>query len=388
MARIITILLCGVVGSLAMTSSLAQRTGNPEEDARLADRVVQRSGNVLKIAEDAPARYVVKRGDTLWGISTRYLSDPWRWPELWRGNKDQIKDPHWIYPGDVLILDRAAGTLTLERDGRPVTQGRAQQMQTPSDVVRLQPTARAEPLENAIPVIPANAIEPYLARPLVLDARVVGGRLEEAEGLRDAPRLLGAQEGRVMLGTGDRAFVTGMKSDALNWHVFRSGRRLIDPVTNELLGVEAIQLGTVRVIRRGEPAEVLIESVKQEILPGDRLMPAERQPLTNFTLRRPDREIEARVLSIYGAVETGGQYSIVTLNRGKRDGLELGNVLAIYHALPPLADKQPDGSVRRVALPDERYGLVTVFRIADRVSYALVMEVTRPLAAGDALRNP
>lgn len=375
MLRIITILLCG---SLAATSSYAQRTGDPELDARLADRQVKRTGNVLKIAEDAPERYVVKRGDTLWGISSRYLSDPWRWPELWRGNREQIKDPHWIYPGDVLVLDRATGTLSLER-------GRTQ---SKSDVVRVEPTERIEAIEKAVPVIPANAIEPYLARPMVLDARMVNGRYEESDLLRDAPKLLGANEGRVILGTGDRAYVTGMKSDALNWSVFRPGRRLVDPDTKELLGTEAIYLGAVRVVRRGDPAEVQIQSVKQEILPGDRLVVAERQVLTNYTLKRPEHEVRARVMTIYGAVDTGGQFSVVTINKGKRDGLEVGNVLALFHSLPPIVDKQSNGTERRVALPDERYGLVTVFRVTERVSYGLVMEVNRPLSVGDSLRNP
>jgi hypothetical protein len=379
MVRIITILLCG---SLAATSSYAQRTGDPEQDARLADQQVKRTGNVLKIAEDAPARYVVKRGDTLWGISSRYLSDPWRWPELWRGNKDQIKDPHWIYPGDVLVLDRATGTLSFERD-------RAQgQAVLPSGVVRIEPTERIEAVEKAVPVIPANAIEPYLARPMVLDARMVNGRYEESDALRDAPKLLGANEGRVILGTGDRAFVSGMKSDALNWSVFRPGRRLVDPDSKELLGTEAIYLGAVRVVRRGDPAEVVIQSVKQEILPGDRLVVAERQALTNYTLKRPERDIQARVMTIYGAVETGGQFSVVTINKGQRDGLEVGNVLALFHSVPPIVDKQSDGGERRIALPDQRYGLVTVFRVTDRVSYGLVMETARPLVVGDALRNP
>ena len=187
MLRIISILFCGLFTCIGGThSAYAQRTGDPEKDAQMADRRVKRTGNVLKIAADAPDRYTVKRGDTLWDISSRYLTDPWRWPELWRGNKEQIKDPHWIYPGDLLVLDRTTGTLSVERG------------ETHSKVnapLRLSPTEHIEVEEKAIPLIAANVMGPFLSRPLVLDARVVDGKIEESEVLRNAPKIIGGADG-------------------------------------------------------------------------------------------------------------------------------------------------------------------------------------------------
>lgn len=385
MVRIITILFCGFVASLVMTSSHAQRTGDPERDAEIADGVVQRSGNVLTISDDAPDRYIVKSGDTLWDISKRYLETPWRWPELWRGNKEQIVDPHLIYPGDVLVLDRKNGTLSVERNG---TRSSANYASGANNVVTVSPTQRIESSEVAIPLIPAHAVEPYLSRPIVLDARIVDGRVEEGEGLRNAPMILGSQDGRVIMGAGNRAFVKGLKGDALNWNIFRPGRPFIDPETNEILGTEAVFLGTAEVIRMGEPAEIRVLTSKQEIIKGDRLIVAERQAINNYTLKKPSQTINARVLSIYGGVNTGGRFSIIAINKGKRENLEVGDVLALFHAQRPITHKRNDGEIDLIELPDDRFGLVTIFRVSDRVSYALVMDANRPLSVGDSLRNP
>ena len=378
MLRIITILLCWLVASLAVTSVYAQRTGNPEKDAELADKQAAKKGNVLKIADNAPDRYTVVKGDTLWGISSKYLLDPWRWPELWRGNRSQIKDPHWIYPGDVLVLDRKNGTLSLERSGA-----------SGSRDGKLSPTVRAEMLDKVIPVIPANVIEPYLARPVVMDAAMVDGKIQEGTLLRDAPQIVGGKEGRTLLGSGDVAYVSGLKGDKIEWNAYRPGKQLNDPVSGELLGTEAVYLGKVKVVRRGEPAEVMITKVKLELVKGDRLLPDERVAVSNFTLKSPSKTIDARVVSIYGSVATGGQHSIITINRGKRDGLETGNVLALFRSTLPL-DFKPDGDGKSVVLQpeDDRYGLVTVFRVSDRLSYALVMNSSRELIIGDTLRNP
>jgi hypothetical protein len=386
MLRIITILICWLLASLAVTSVYAQRTGDPVKDAEIADRMASRKGNVLKIAENAPDQYVVKRGDTLWDISSKYLTDPWRWPELWRGNKDQIKDPHWIYPGDVLVLDRTTGTLT-RRGAGSVGDGTAVAVR-PNEY-KLSPATRAEANVRPIPVVPANVIEPYLSRPLVLDAVVVDGKIQEAEVLRGAPRIVGAPDDRYILSAGDTAYVQGLTSDTVEWNVFRPGEALVDPDNGEVLGLEAIFLGKARVIRRGEPATIQIRSVKQEISRGDRLLPGERDPILNYTLKRAEKDVKGRLMSVYGGVGSGGQFSIITVNRGSRDGLEPGTVLALFRSVPALVQavegkKEPV----RIEVPDERYGLVTVFRTTERVAYAIVMEANRPLNVGDGLRNP
>ena len=378
MLRIITILLCWLFASFAVTTVYAQRTGNPEKDAELADRQAAKRGNHLKINENAPDRYTVVKGDTLWDISSKFLQDPWRWPELWRGNRSQIKDPHWIYPGDVLVFDRKNATLTLESRSVSATQEG-----------RLSPTVRATMNEKAIPILPANVVEPYLARPQVLEAVMVDGQLQESDVLRNAPMVVGGKEGRSLLGNNDIAYVTGLTGDKLEWNLFRKGNPLKDPATGEIMATEAIYLGKGKIVRRGEPAELLIGRVKLEILKGDRLLPAERIPLANFALRAPAKETDARVMSIYGGVNTGGLHSIITINRGKNDGLEPGHVLALFRSTRVLNYRSDENSPQ-VSLqpPDDRYGLVTVFKVTDRLSYALVVDSSRELAVGDTLHNP
>lgn len=377
MRRIITILLGLLFAGLAVTSVYAQRTGNPEKDAELADKQAAKRGNVLKIADNAPDRYVVVKGDTLWDIASKYLLDPWRWPELWRGNRDQIRDPHWIYPGDVLVLDRARGTLSFE-NGQTTREG------------RLSPTVRSEPIDKAIPVLPADVIEPFLSRPQVIEASSVNGDDRGADILRNAPQILGGKEGKTLLGSGDVAYVTGLSGDKIHWNAFRPGKQLRDPVTGEIMGTEAIYLGKTKLVRRGEPAEVMIGKVKLEILKEDRLLPDERVEISNFPLTSPTRPIDARVMSIYGSVDTGGLHSIITINRGKKDGLELGNVLALFRSTRPLSYRPDgeDGKTVAVQPPPDRYGLVTVFKVGERLSYALVMNSGRELAIGDMVGNP
>lgn len=396
MFRIITILCCWLVASLAVTSVYAQRTGNADKDAEIADQVVAKKGNVLKLADNAPDQYIVKRGDTLWDIASKFLTDPWRWPEIWRGNRDQVKDPHWIYPGDILVLDRTSGTVSKRGAGGGETGSGtvsgADAATTGGGIpgtVRLSPSIRSELLVKPIPVLPANVIEPYLSRPLVLDARVVDGKIQEADALRTAPRVVGAPDDRYILSSGDRAYVQGLTSDEVDWDVFRPGAPLKDPETGEVLGLEAVYLGKARVTRRGEPAMVQIGSVKQEILRGDRLMAADRSPVINYDLKRPEREVNGRLMTVYGSVGSGGQYSIVTVNKGRRDGLAPGIVLALFRSLPPLIQKVEGAKEPlKIEVPDERYGVVTVFRVTERVAYAIVMEANRPLQVGDGLRNP
>lgn len=378
MLRIISILLCLLFASAAVTSVYAQRTGNPEKDAELADKQAAKRGNVLKIADNAPDRYVVVKGDTLWDIASKYLLDPWRWPELWRGNREQIRDPHWIYPGDVLVLDRARGTLSFEGQAAATREG------------RLSPTVRSEPLDKAIPVLPADVVEPFLSRPQVIEASTTNGEDQGNDVLRNAPQVIGGKEGRTLLGTGDIAYVAGLNSDKINWLAFRPGKELRDPATGEVMGTEAIYLGKARVVRRGEPAELMIGKVKLEILKQDRLLPEERVEISNFPLTSPTNKIDARVVSIYNSVDTGGLHSIITINRGKKDGLAIGNVLALYRSTLPL-NYRPGGEDSKsvtVQPPPDRYGLVTIFRVGERLSYALVMNSARELAIGDTLLNP
>ena len=338
----------------------------------------------LTIKPDAPDRYVVVPGDTLWGISQKFTDSPWRWPELWGFNKEQIRNPHLIYPGYVIVLDRARGQLTIGEPGQaaaPGTAGAPAAASEPSGTVKLGPRVRSESLaKEQIPSIPANVIEPFLSRPLVI----------EPDGLDKAPTIVGTQADRVILAAGNRGYVRGMgQSKEGTWYVFRPGPPLVDPDTNQTLAYEAIYLGTAQLERPGEPATVTLTTSVQEVGAGDKLVAAGRpQPIT-YAPHSPANPIRGRVISIYGSpgkVGEAGPQQIISLNRGARDGLEVGHVLALYTLGGTVRDiSAKDGQIK---LPDERAGLAFVFRVFNRVSYALVMNVTKPISPLDVVQTP
>ncbi|MBC7803364.1 MAG: LysM peptidoglycan-binding domain-containing protein [Candidatus Parcubacteria bacterium] len=316
----------------------------------------------------APERYVVVPGDTLWSIAGRFTDSPWRWPELWNLNREDLKNPHRIYPGDVIVLDRARGRLAMS-----------------SDTVRLSPRVRAESTaQTAIPSISPAIIEPFLTRPLVI----------EPDGLDNAPTIVAAEESRVILESGNRAFVRGIgDSKETIWFVYRRGSPLVDPDTKTTLGFEAIYLGTARVVRSGEPAIIQLSSVTQEVGIGDKLVPAGRPEVPTYAPRAPVNPVNGRIVSLYGGgtqLGEAGAQSIIAINRGRSQGMEVGHVVALYRPGGTVAD----GSRSRkslggpLTLPDERYGVAFVFRVFDRVSYALVMNITKPVNKLDLVQNP
>ena len=368
----------------------------------------------LAIKPDAPDRYIVVPGDTLWGISQRYTDSPWRWPDLWNMNKEQIRNPHLIYPGYVLILDRERGQLTIAQPGTregepgpaatptpPTTsqEGTPSATQSPAQspspspattssadagIVKLTPHLRAESLaRQGIPSIPAALIEPFLTRPLVI----------EPEGLDKAPTIVGTQADRVILSAGNSAYVRGIGSSREEtWYVYRRGGALVDPDNNQTLGYEAIYLGTAQVTRGGDPATIVLTTAVQEVGPGDKLVAASRPQAINYVPHAPGAKIRGRVMSVVGSGRVGeaGPQSIVTVNRGRADGLEVGHVLALYTRGGIVTDvSKPRGAQdAKIQLPDERAGLAFVFRVFDRISYALVMHLTRPISPLDVVQTP
>jgi hypothetical protein len=338
----------------------------------------------LALRPDAPDRYVVVPGDTLWGISQRYTDSPWRWPELWGMNREQIQNPHLIYPGAVLLLDRAKGTLSIAGPGGPGVPGTAGAPGQPGSM-KLSPRVRAESLaRQEIPSIPPSVIEPFLTRPLVV----------EPDGLDNAPTIVGTQENRVILSAGNAAYVRGIgDSTEQTWYVYRRGPALIDPDTEQTLAYEAIYLGTAQLTRPGNPATVIVTSAVQEINAGDKLIPAGRAQTVNYAPRAPAVQLSGRVMGIYGGVSKVGEagpLQIISINRGRADGIELGHVLALYSLGGTVRDvtKAANAPDALIKLPDERAGVAFVFRIFDRVSYALIMQITRPVSPLDVVRTP
>ena len=320
----------------------------------------------------APDRYVVVPGDTLWSISERYLSAPQQWPALWNLNRDSLKNPHRIFPGDVLVLDRTKGQLQVQ----------------PSDTVKLSPKVRIESTADAaIPSIPPSIIEPYLTRPLVI----------EPNGLDNAPTIVATEENRVILGAGNIAYARGLSNAREEtWHIYRRGKALVDPESNLTVGYEAIFLGSARVRKSGEPSTIEIITANQEITTGDRLVAAGQAVIPNYAPHSPNGQVRGRVMSIYGGVGTvgeGSRNSVVTLNRGAADGIEVGHVLALLRLGTVVGQgrgskAQLEPASFGMKVPDERYGLVFVFRVFDRVSYALVMNVSRPVNPLDVVQTP
>lgn len=324
----------------------------------------------LKLVDNPPDRHVVVRGDTLWGISGKFLKEPWRWPEVWNMNREEIKNPHLIYPGQVVYLDRSGKTPRL-RLGKPV--------KSRSGTDKLQPHVYSEPVQQAIPSIPPNQIEPFLSQPLVV---------EQGE-LDTVPRIVAGPEFRGMMGNGDQAFATAIPdASVVRWNVFRPGKPLIDPETGNTIGYEAFFLGNANLVQPGEPAALQITVAKEEIMRGDRLIPAPPVNIISYVPHRPDNQVAARVMTIYGGVSEGGRASIVSLNRGKNNGLEVGHVLALFRNR--ISSSIDEDTMQRVdtPIPEERYALVFVFRVFNGVSYALVLESSKPVTVGDYARNP
>jgi hypothetical protein len=328
----------------------------------------------ISLKPDAPERYTVVPGDTLWSIAQRYTDSPWRWSELWNLNKDDIKNPHRIYPGNVIVLDRARGQLAMDGGA--------------SGTVKLSPRVRAESTAaRAVPSIPPAAIEPFLTRPLVV----------EPDGLDAAPTVVATEESRMILESGNRAFVRGIgDSKETEWFVYRRGPALVDAEAKTTLGYEAIYLGSARVVRGGDPAVVQLTAVTAEVAVGDKLVPAGKPEIPSYAPRAPVSQISGRVLSIYGGgtkVGEAGNSSVISISQGKAQGLEVGHVVALYRPGSAVADNNARyGSGKKMggdfALPDERYGLAFVFRVFDRVSYALVMNISKPVFTQDLVRNP
>jgi hypothetical protein len=325
---------------------------------------------------NAPDQHTVVRGDTLWDISGKFLKHPWCWPHVWGMNKEDIKNPHWIYPGQIVYFDRVAGRLRL---GKPTGEQGTDTSGIPN--VHMSPQARVQGIgKEAIPAIPANAIEPFLSQPLIV----------EEDEMKDTPRIMATQEQHVYLGKNDRAYVRGDLKGGTSFQVFRPAKPLTDPETGKVLAYESAYLGTVKLERAAkaddEAHSFIVVSSKEEMGEGDRLMPVPPTPILNYMPHAPSQPISARIISIYGGVSQAGQNQVIAINRGKEEGLDVGTVLQLYRAGRVVQDRT-DGK-KPVKLPEEQYGTLFVFRLFDHVSYGLVMQVTDAVQVGDAAKTP
>lgn len=330
-------------------------------------------GQEAILRDDHPDRYTVVKGDTLWGISGKFLANPWMWPEIWHANP-QIANPHLIYPGDVISLIYVDGQprLVVERGDD------ARTYKVQPGTVKLSPSVRVLPLAEAIPSIPLDAINSFLS----------SSRVVSAQELEQAPYVLAGGRERLIVGKGDFLYARGdFSGDVQSFGVYRRGDIYMDPVTKELLGIQARDIGSVRVRSLdGDIATTAVTRTTEEIRIKDRLLPwEERQIDATFFPSAPETEVDGIILAVEDGVTQVGKLDVVVLNRGEREGLQPGNVLAVYKkgalTRDPIANQV-------VALPDERAGLLMVFRTFEKLSFGLVLEAEMPLATNDLVRNP
>lgn len=388
-----------VLASLIASGASAQNFPITPGQRATADQVAQKGVPLSELAPNAPDSYTIQRGDTLWAISGVFLKTPWRWPELWGMNRQDIQNPHRIYPGQVLYLIKSGDRALLST--RPANGG-------DTSTVRVSPRTRYESLsDSAIPPVSLQAIESFLTEPMIVD---------EATFAR-APRIVATQEHRVLLTRGDRAYARALYGDgpqneplrvvegqSIDHRVFRNATPLRDPTTNEILGYEAQYVGKAQLVSSESqrpaadsngktPAEIVpatidIVAAKEEIRVGDRLLPEPERELSNFVPRAPDTPQSGQIVSVYGnAVRYAAQNQVVTINRGRAHGIERGHVLALQRESGLITDTT-DQTRPQVRLPGERNGLMMVFRTFDKVSYALVLQITDGVKVGDRFVNP
>ena len=382
-----------VVAAFTCTPTFAQKYPITDAQRSTAQQVAEKGIPVSELAPNAPDTYVVKRGDTLWDISRMYLKSPWRWPELWGMNLKALPNPHLIFPGQTLYLDKSDGYARLRTQP---TGG--------SDTVRLSPRTRTDSLASlALPTLKTHLIAPFLVEPLVADAATI----------EQAPRLVATTDQRVLMAAGDRVYARGNPDAPLStkpgqprsFRVFREAIPLKDPVTGEVLGYEARYLGNAELARsetteeisdgKGNlkqepvPATVDITSTKEEIRAGDRMLPEPPRTFKNYIPHEPQTSVNARVVSIYGStpVAVAGQNQVVAINMGTAQGMEPGHVLTLLTQGDRVRDTTAEGKPT-IKLPSEHNGLAMVFLTFERVSYALLLDVRTGVRVGDRLVNP
>ncbi len=346
------------------------------ELAPAAETAPAQDASAVPIRASAPTQHVVAKGDTLWDISSKFLEEPWYWPELWSANP-QIENPHLIYPGDVITLFYVGGKPYLSVTGgprisvRPDTHGS-----------KLSPRIRTESLDGRETVLPVQAIRQLIFRP----------RIVTKKQLDKSPYIVGAHDNRLVFGSRDEVYVRKLKSSNRNdrYSVYRPGEPLHDPKTNELLGYEAIPVGDANILELGDPATIQLTRTVREALIGDRLLPQDNtDEERNFFPHAPDKDIDGIVVSLHDALSQIGSLQVAVVNLGLRDGLEKGHVLAVHEAgnvvYDPYAKKLKK---RKVVLPDKKTGVMMVFRTFEKISYALVMDAKRPIHIGDSVRKP
>lgn len=345
-------------------------------------------------APNFPERYVVVKGDTLWDISKRFLKDPWLWPSVWHINPS-IRNPHLIYPGDIIVMYIVDGKPYITLDGQAgvvptyiATKGATkkpkitERIKPGLKVVKLSPSSRVSGIHKAISTIPMSAIRPFLDRP----------RVVTEDEIDDAPYIVSSYEEHLVSGTGNRVYAQNLTEPLEGYNIIRPGIEYEDPETGDVLGYEAIYLADARLIKSGieedEPATLVITKALREVLNNDVLIPHEdREQMFQFTPRSPEKEVKGQIMAVFNGVSQIGQHMVVVLNKGAEAGLEPGHVLAVMQKGATVHDSRRL-LFSSVDLPDERAGIMMVFKTYKELSYALIMEANRAMHVHDRFENP
>jgi LysM domain len=359
----------------------AQPAAAPEEDLTATETAIETAGapavtgseapTSAMIRPDAPKSYTVKRGDTLWGISSLFLKDPWLWPEVWIINP-QVQNPHLIYPGDTLALAYGAN-------------GQPQIRLTSGGAARLNPRLRSSPLDGAIPTLPYTAIKAFLTKPAVLTK----------DQIKKAPSVLAFREKHLVGGATNDIYVRDLNApEGARYSVLHVGEELRDPDNGDVLGYEGIYTATASVTTTTNPAKAVLSDSARETLVGDKLFTVDTETPLNFVISSPPANLQGRIINVVDGTDLIGQYQVVTINRGSRHGVVAGNVLAIDQKGDVVTDRgdrsftSKIGFGKKVQLPSERAGTLLVFRTFDRLSYGLVVGASSEIHVADFVRNP
>lgn len=390
-AAILAVLSGGCSGPEVRDSDYSYYEDEPPEvyeppvEAAPAETVIEKQPVRIALRDDVPGQYIVKKGDTLWAISSLFLRDPWLWPEIWYFNP-QIDNPHLIYPGDVLTLVYIDGKpqLRLSRDDgvstaviEPVRSvGAPAGIQT----YKVSPRVRAEGLDKAIPTISVDVIEPFLIKPRIVTKRE----------LENAPYILSSLDRHLINATGNTVYARGLVDEGdVRYNIFRPGREFRDPRSGEILGYETTLVSEAKLMSAGDPATLILTRSLRETLNGDRILPADKGAISySYLPKPPATTVNGQIIALFDAISQTAQRQVVIINLGERQGIEVGTVLAIEQAGGEVRDNYARRGKATVTLPNTRAGLLMVFRVFDRVSYGLIMDSQRPIHVNDYVLNP
>ena len=330
--------------------------------------------------QEYPETYIVQEGDTLWDISTVFLRDPWYWPEIWFKNP-QVENPHLIYPGDTLAIIYVGGERKVQILSRGADGSVLSQTTDGLKIVKVNPRIRSKPIDATIPTIPIDSIRHLIERPLIIDE----------DTLNKSAYVLTSFDDHLINSINDKLYVRNLDTTdgSGRYQIYRPSRPLYDPITDELLGYEALYVGESKLLLRGDPASVRVTNSDREILRDDRIMPMDNTSFErDFVPRPPKNEVSGEIVALLNAISRTGVYQTIAINLGQRDGLESGNVLRIRRIGDIVGDKREEDPRFRIKLPDESVGMAMIIRSFEKMSYALIMEADIPIKVRDQVESP